>query len=55
VYNPAVDGDLAPADPEVYDGEKQMGGSGGSLEPPGPLLTNPLGLFSRTSITTSFK
>jgi N-acetyl-beta-hexosaminidase len=32
------------------DREQQIGGSGGSLEPPGPLL-EPLGLFLRTSIT----
>ena len=30
--------------------EQQIGGSGGSLEPPGPLFLNPLGLFLRTSI-----
>ena len=33
----------------AYGGEQQIGGSGGSLEPPGPLL-DPLGLFLRTSI-----
>jgi hypothetical protein len=34
----------------VWCREKQMGSSGGSLEPPGPLLELPLGLFLRTSI-----
>ena len=35
----------------VLAGEQQIGGSGGSLEPPGPLLEPPAaGLFSRTSI-----
>jgi hypothetical protein len=33
---------------EALDREKQIGGLGGSLEPPGPLL-DPLGLSLRTS------
>jgi hypothetical protein len=34
--------------------EQQIGGSGGSLEPPGPLLEPPMGLFLRTSIPFSW-
>jgi hypothetical protein len=33
----------------VHNREKHIGGSGGSLEPPGPLFEPP-GLFLRTSI-----
>jgi hypothetical protein len=37
--------------PMVTVGEKQIGGAGGSLEPPGPQdFLNPQGLFLRTSI-----